>query len=882
MVKRSALLRVACSGILGIAASATTVAWAAEGLEEVIVTAQKRAQSLQEVPVAVSAYSDKVRDLVGISTVQDIVNFTPGILYTSSADRMYMRGIGRQSNNLSTSPGVASYGDGFYNSSNHEADATQMFTERVEVLRGPQGTLYGRNSDGGALNVVTKRPKDEFGAEVRLGGGSYDGYHGEGYVTGPITDWLKFMVGGGQYVQQKGYIDNQIGPDSWDEYGRRDNKVGLVQFSGNIGSGVDFWVKYRHTEWDEGNGSFVTQTPYVTRTVCTPGPLLPPVPPATTSTPTNCSPSLVAAGSLGPSALYNTGLGYTRGSDNIVRPNPAFDLRPSVVPYTTPNPGVTDLRASNHNTQQFDTLNPDNTVVLEVVGHLPFADLKYLGGWHEYNYYQQTDFDNSNRDSYVYTPRSGINPVTISSVVFSKYAENKHYYSNELNLISTGDGPMKWVLGLYQYDEHYEQPTETDNPNQIQLRTPIYPVAPFAAAAPNPNGVFQATDAFMTNTSIAGFGQIDYAINDQWTATIGARYTRDKKYGQEYARRVSWNPTPTGAATAALDISGLPSGFGGFVFPTTGTGASPAGPGVPLNDGSGLYTRKLENENHATTGTAGFEWHPQPGMNGYFKYTRGYKDGSVSAGAFAQYPYADPEFVNAYELGWKQDFNNRFNANVAVFFNDIKGMQIPLTVINPGAPVITQTFNLNAQSAGVELETNWQATDNLAFLFNYAYLDAHVVDKKNCFTDSLDASGIIGVDPCYTSTGAVSGHIVDGNQLPGSPKNRVAFNGRYTFNFAPGGLTFSANYIWREGRYSTIFRRPETHSPSFDQVDLRAIWVDSSNRYSIIGYVRNAFDTDGYDGTVAAVTTDGISRSVSLTNPREWGAELQYRFGSTK
>jgi iron complex outermembrane receptor protein len=217
------------------------------------------------------------------------------------------------------------------------------------------------------------------------------------------------------------------------------------------------------------------------------------------------------------------------------------------------------------------------------------------------------------------------------------------------------------------------------------------------------------------------------------------------------------------------------------------------------------------------------------------------------------------------------------SVNAAVFLEKVKDMQIPLTVINPPAPSITSTFNLDAQSSGIEIESNWQITDNLAFLLNYAYLDAHVTDDKNCFSDALDASGIIGPDLCATG-----GHKVTGNQLPGSPKNRVSANGRYTFNFSPGALTFSANWIWREGRYSTIFRDPQTHTPGFAQVDLRAIWVDTENRYSVIGFVRNLQDRPGYDGAAAAVTTDGISRSVSLTNPREWGLELQYRFGSTK
>ena len=106
--------------------AATTNTYAAEDdsattLNEVVVTAQKRSENLQEVPVAVSAFTAEARDLIGISSIQDLTNFTPGLSYSTSLDRASLRGIGRQTNNLATDPGVATYTDGFYNVSTRSA-----------------------------------------------------------------------------------------------------------------------------------------------------------------------------------------------------------------------------------------------------------------------------------------------------------------------------------------------------------------------------------------------------------------------------------------------------------------------------------------------------------------------------------------------------------------------------------------------------------------------------------------------------------------------------------------------------------------------------------------------------------------------------------------
>src|SRR5450755_2944255 len=97
------------------------------GIAEIVVTAEKRNESLETVPVAISAYTSKARDLLGIETIQDMTNFTPGLAYSTSLDRAFIRGVGRETNNLSTNPGVATYSDGVYNSSVVAAAGDSLF-----------------------------------------------------------------------------------------------------------------------------------------------------------------------------------------------------------------------------------------------------------------------------------------------------------------------------------------------------------------------------------------------------------------------------------------------------------------------------------------------------------------------------------------------------------------------------------------------------------------------------------------------------------------------------------------------------------------------------------------------------------------------------------
>ena len=131
-----------------------------EERDVVVVTASKREETVQDIAVAVTAITSELRDEIGLTTVQDYTNFAPGLSYSTASDRLGMRGVTRTSNNFGIRSGISNYVDGVYFSSAIPASREPIFVERVEVVRGPQGTLYGRDSIGGALNVITKRPTD--------------------------------------------------------------------------------------------------------------------------------------------------------------------------------------------------------------------------------------------------------------------------------------------------------------------------------------------------------------------------------------------------------------------------------------------------------------------------------------------------------------------------------------------------------------------------------------------------------------------------------------------------------------------------------------------------------------------------------------------------
>lgn len=184
-------------------------------IEHIIVTAQKREQNLQDVPIVVTAVSEQLLKDTGVKDIKDLTILTPGLLVTSSTSESSttarIRGIGTVGDNVGLESSVGIVIDGVYRPRNGVGFGDLGELERIEVLKGPQGTLFGKNTSAGVINVVSKKPSFDFGSDVELTAGNYGAMEGAASVTGPLAETLA----GRLYVaarERDGFLDVNRGP----------------------------------------------------------------------------------------------------------------------------------------------------------------------------------------------------------------------------------------------------------------------------------------------------------------------------------------------------------------------------------------------------------------------------------------------------------------------------------------------------------------------------------------------------------------------------------------------------------------------------------------------------------------------------------------------
>ena len=197
---------------------------ASVGYEEIVVTAQRRSESVQDVPISITALSGETLAQAGIQDTERLSTLTPGLLVQRSVvGKISIRGVGNENYTISGDPGVAVHSDGVY-VARAAAGLFDLFdVNRVEVLRGPQGTLYGRNATGGVINVIPNTPTDDLGARVAAEYGNYDAIRVEGMVNAPIgAGWAVRLAGLGSW--RDGFTRNTNAPARSRGFGDLDSK----------------------------------------------------------------------------------------------------------------------------------------------------------------------------------------------------------------------------------------------------------------------------------------------------------------------------------------------------------------------------------------------------------------------------------------------------------------------------------------------------------------------------------------------------------------------------------------------------------------------------------------------------------------------------------
>jgi iron complex outermembrane recepter protein len=226
-------------------------------LEEIVVTAQKRSQNLQQIPISITAISGDELDRIDLNEIQDIAIQTPSLEFSRAGGeaQLYIRGIGTNIFGVTVDPSVAVNQDGVYLARTQMGLTQFLDVERVEVLRGPQGTLYGRNATGGAINLISRKPSDEVEGYAQANVGNFGRYEFAGAVSAPLSDTIKTRLAA-RFIEDDGFTKD-LDPRGADEIDDQNLFAmrGTVEFDPN--DDVTFTVVADWSDFTSHNRSVV-------------------------------------------------------------------------------------------------------------------------------------------------------------------------------------------------------------------------------------------------------------------------------------------------------------------------------------------------------------------------------------------------------------------------------------------------------------------------------------------------------------------------------------------------------------------------------------------------------------------------------------------------
>lgn len=836
------------------------------GAEVITVTSERRAQNLQDVPASVTAFTTKLRDTTGIITAQQQLNFTPGVFYNPGFDRVTIRGIGRVTTQIGTDAGVAVYQDGFYVASPTNIGGSTLGTQRVEVLRGPQGTLYGRNSIGGALNAISRRPTDQVEADARLSVNNYGGVTLETRVAGPIADWVSGSLRLGTVYQEEGYYKNVSNND--DEGGPEESWNVDAQLKFNFSEDFEAWVRYTTLDSTTHPRSSTGITKY---------------------------------------GVPNRGTGvpyvfYGLGEDD--------------------NPGVEDhrkFRADRRSTADYDDYH---MIIGEAVYHADSFDVKYTGGYRTYDYLLSLDgnaTDNVdfefpydcgflagvvNEDCDAVTPGVQRYYRTVHNDIIQDQTDDRESFSHELNITSTGDGPFQYIVGAYYFEEDQSQRfsiISVDEPGNsvVNGHTIFHDLfgVPIGEPSANPDnttpghagvdghqGLIYEYHALLNTKSTAIYGQFDYQFTPELKATVGLRWSKDEKKGYEDNIFIAWLVAGIPGAPAF----GVPPTLFDYVVGICPTSTKE---GTGIMDPARLdpqyacpVYRNMKDSWDAVTGTAGIEWTPNDDRLVYAKYSRGFKAGGFNLGTMLADPTVDEETVDAWEVGWKETVDERLQFNAAAFFYQYHDQQVPVAEVQADdatgqqIQVSVLTNLTEVENYGFEVEGTWEPIDNLRLMANYSYLHTEII-KADTYADVADP---LALQPEAKPVGEIVADTLEqsvvGNTLPGSPKHKFSLNASYTHETNMGDFIASATWTYRSDSYQTMFNTKQHLVEGGSLVDVRLTWNDADSGLSVIGTVTNVFDEEVMTGFFTDSPARLSFQSLFLEPPRQFFLEVRYSY----
>ena len=736
---------------------------------DIVVTAQKREQSIQDVPIAVSAFSAENLDAMKIEGGSELFRAVPNVTFSKGNFSMYnfsIRGIGTKAVSASSDPAVAVSFNNTPLIRNRLFEQEYLDVNRVEVLRGPQGTLYGRNATAGVVNMFPNLPGPDFDAMLKAETGNYGSVRGQMMINIPLTDtlWIRAAAG---LTKRDGFDYNTFnethvnGRDLhsvrlsaaweptesfranliWEHFGEEDNRARTGKQLCTTDPGPTQVGSYTLTR-DFLRG--------VLSQGCKPGSLFED---AAYGTPNGTSMGQIwAAGNV----VYGSRLvngriigvnGVSQGVNPYAGVTQSTNLREIATSYDPRFRATNDVYQLN---LEFD-LSPS----LKFVSQTTFAKDDFWSTQDYMRYVSNEIFNRSDREDYIdnfrnptkvhetkYNAAPGgvytdpqLGPSKRMLAVDLSTSKNEQFFQ-EFRLQSNFDGRFNFNLGANYLkfdtkDDYYvfnnvftliaeQWYNQILVPGQLakgmsipctdgSLNECVYvDRSSIANIVGDGHNYFRSKNE-VTTESYGIFGEAYVDLSDAFRLTAGLRYTDDSK---------TTTPYPTQLLLGTRDSLG----YGHL------TGGSIARGFVALPD--------IEQNWTETTGRLVLDWKPTANLMAYASYARGYKGGGTNpprAGIdprvvqyLPQSSLFDPEFLNAYEVGIKSNLlDRRLRLNATAFYYDYKDYQVSQIVDR-----ISLNENFDAESMGLELEAAYQVTPSFRINANFGYLKTRIADGE--------------------------------------------------------------------------------------------------------------------------------------------------------
>jgi iron complex outermembrane recepter protein len=808
------------------------------GIQEIVVTAQKRAENVQDVPIAISAFTAEALDERAVTSVASLSNLAPNVTLdagtpfsgSSAVLSAFIRGIGANDFAFNIDPGVGIYLDGVYLARSIGANQELPDVERIEVLKGPQGTLFGRNTIGGAISIVTHEPGKEFAFKGDITTGRFSLFQARGTVDIPLSESLRTSAAF-SIKTRKGYLQRLAFPG----FANNIDSIQSFRTAGFDGQGINreggdnSWNIRAKVVYDDGGpfkltiaGDYgdVDQEQIANKLIATT--------PAVFAGTYNCAIAgvIAAPGDTttcggGPPAFALFG---NRGGNTFINDLPSlFGVNADANPLNNRLPYDNRFVTNSVDTSYANGNNFSKLKNYGVSGVIDFdlsddVALKSITAYREIHWQTGADLDGS--------------PLNF---LHTSFDSNQYQISQELQLNGSAmDNKLKYVLGVYYFKEagdlhdyvtFAEGLLQVDGPNNLKT------------------------------TNYAAFGQIDYQFTEQFGITIGGRYTKEKK---EFEGFQSDN---NGLTYKILNFLGVPGceNIATSISEACRIAAGFPNPGQPLRYYiAGVQKKSFNN----FSPKIGLQFKPNDDILTYASWSKGYKTGGWTTRLSNPLPTApdfDEEKATTYEIGIKSTLiDRRLQINAAIFQTEYKGIQ--LNFQQGTSPTIQNAGD--GRIKGFEIEVTAAPTDQFSINASVGYLDAKYT--------RVDGPAQVAANPFQAG-------VFAGANLPKTPKWKFNISPRYEVTLGNDAkVVILADY---------------THTAKLDNDTERAFFLQRAATDIVNGSITYKDPSEHWDVTLGMTNITNERYLVNgqaqiagglfygtFSRPREWYAKVGLKF----